>query len=168
MKINFFGDEQTIMNATFGICDDTDAAAKTPAYTDCTPANKDKWIAEVDNQTGKAIGFIAVDNKIEIRRANGDMENRCDAMLHNEDNIIFIELKDQEKHWISHAVQDQLATTVNIFKANHDIDCYRHKQAYACNRAHPQFAFSQKELMQRFYHEHGIRLLITSQITIKE
>lgn len=92
--IDFFKDEMPVGDALFGICDDEDEAAKTPAYVDADAKHKEEWTAVVTNRSGKIISFIAVDNKIEIRRENGQMENRCDAMLHNDEYIIFIELKD--------------------------------------------------------------------------
>lgn len=103
-----------VKDTLFGICDDEDEAAKTPAYVDVDVNRQDKWTAIVKNKSEKIISFIAVDNKIEIKRDNGQMENRCDAMLHNDDYIVFIELKDQGKDWIRHAVEDQLVTTINI------------------------------------------------------
>lgn len=165
--IDFFKDEMPVGDALFGICDDEDEAAKTPAYVDTDAKHKDEWTAIVTNRSGKIISFIAVDNKIEIRRENGQMENRCDAMLHNDEYIIFIELKDQNKDWIKHAVEDQLATTIKVFKQWHDISLFKHKLAYACNRRHRRFAFSNKEDMQRFRNQHGVRLNIGCDIIIK-
>ncbi|WP_298454804.1 hypothetical protein [uncultured Prevotella sp.] len=165
--IDFFKDETPVGYALFGICDDEDEAAKTPAYVDADEKRKEKWTAVVANKSGKIISFIAVDNKIEIRRENGQMENRCDAMLHNDEYIVFIELKDQGKEWIKHAVEDQLATTINVFKQCHDISLFKHKLAFACNRRHRTFAFSQKEYMQRFRNLYGVRLNIECNIMIK-
>lgn len=167
MNINFFKEEIQLNENIFGICDDEDETIKTPAYADTNPANLHKWIAKVTNKSGKSVGFIAVDNKIEIKRENGDMENRCDAMLHNKNYIIFVELKDQGKDWIKHAVEEQLLTTINIFKNCHDITQFRYRLAYACNKKHPTFAVSHKEYMQRFKNEHNVRLVIGSDITLK-
>ena len=117
----------------FGICDDEDESAKTPAYVSIDPT--DKWVAIVQNRTEKPINFTAVDNCIEIRRANGDMDNRCDAILTNDEHIVFIELKVQRTSgWITHAVDEQLQTTIDHFKENCDIDKYRYKRAFVCNR----------------------------------
>lgn len=167
MDIDFFKDEEVVSEKLFGICDDGDDAVKSPAYVDKDPAKIDNWIAKVSNEFAKAVCFIAVDNKIEIRRENGEMENRCDAMLHNEDYIIFIELKVQGRDWIKHAVEEQLLTTINIFKSCHDISQFRHRIAYACNKKHPAFAVSRKEYMQRFKNEHGVRLIIGCDILLK-
>ncbi len=165
MAINFFEDEKVVNDVRFGICDDVDVSVKTPAYVDLT--HEARWVAKVTNNSGCPVGFIAVDNKIEMRRENGEMENRCDAMLHNDIYVIFVELKDQTKNWIKRAVEEQLLTTINIFKANHDISKYRYRIAYACNKRHPVFAVSQKEYMQRFKKEHNVRLIIGCDIVLK-
>lgn len=165
--IDFFKDEIPVDCSLFGICDDEDKSEKTPAYVDCNADNRKNWIAEVNNSSGAPVEFIAVDNKIEILREDGNLENRCDAMLHNEKYIIFVELKNQRQEWIKHAVEEQLATTINIFKQNHDISVFRHKFAYACNKQHPSFASSHKEYMHKFRKEHGVRLVICNEITIK-
>ena len=166
-RIDFFKKESEVSAKRFGICDDTDEGAKTPAYIDTNPDNECEWIACVDNRTTKSVCFIAVDNKIEIRRANGEMENRCDAMLHNEDYLVFIELKDLKKNWIQHAVEEQLLPTINVFKANHAISTVRHRLAYACNKKHPQFAYSHKVYMQQFKDTTGVRLIIGRDIILK-
>ena len=115
------------LTKNFGICDDEDESAKTPAYVSIDPT--DKWVAIVQNRTEKPINFTAVDNCIEIRRANGDMDNRCDAILTNDEHIVFIELKVQRTSgWITHAVDEQLQTTIDHFKENCDIDKYRYKR----------------------------------------
>ena len=71
MDIDFFKDEEVVSEKLFGICDDGDDAVKSPAYVDKDPAKIDNWIAKVSNEFAKAVCFIAVDNKIEIRRENG-------------------------------------------------------------------------------------------------
>lgn len=140
---------ENIYAKKFGICDDEDEGAKTPAYISTNPA--DKWVAVVQNQTEKAINFTAVDNCIEIRRSNGDMDNRCDAILTNDEHIVFIELKVQRTSgWITHAVDEQLQTTIDHFKENCDINKYRYKRAFVCNRKFPRFNVSNKEKMNVF------------------
>lgn len=165
--IDFFHNETVVKSRLFGICDDEDSTVKTPAYYDEDERNENMWGARVTNNSTKDISFIAVDNAIEIRRENGDMESRCDAMLHNDENIIFVELKDQRENWIEHAVNDQLLTTVNVFKKCHDINTFRHRVAYACNKKHPMFAKSHRTMMQKFKNEHGVRLVICRDIVIK-
>lgn len=167
LDIDFFRNEIVVKSRMFGICDDEDSTIKTPAYYDEDEKHEEKWCAKVTNNSNKDISFIAVDNAIEIRRENGDMANRCDAMLHNDDNIIFVELKNQRGKWIDHAVNEQLLATINVFKKCYDINTFRHRVAYACNKKHPVFAVSHKTMMQKFRNDHGVRLVISREITIK-
>ncbi|TWV15132.1 hypothetical protein FQ707_02115 [Bacteroidaceae bacterium HV4-6-C5C] len=168
MPINFFTplcQTENIRNKEFGICDDEDINNKTPAYID--KIDPKKWIAIIKNTTGKSLNFTAIDNCVEIRKENGDMDNRCDGMLTNEENIVFIELKDQQKNWVQHAVDKQLQTTIDHFKANYDITKYKHKRAFACNRKHPRFQCSYKEKMSTFYQKNKIRLNLENVIVFK-
>lgn len=163
--IDFFKKECTTEHITaneFGIIDGENSDK---AYVDYN--NRDKWIAVVKNKSGYPVNFTAIDNCIEILRPDGNNDNRCDAMLSNHQNLIFIELKDQNKDWIDHAVNDQLATTIRHFKDNYDITKYRKTKAYACNKAHPQFHYSHIELMERFKNDFDVRLCIGSEIVIK-
>ena len=167
--IDFFKAEcqtENISETIFGICDDEDSDIKTPAYVSYDPI-QDNWIATVKNQSEHCLNFTAVDNCIEILRSDGSMDNRCDAMLTNKDNIIFVELKDQKECWIRHAVDEQLQTTIDHFKDNYDISQYKHKKAYACNRRHPNFHVSYKEKMSQFFSRNRIRLSLEATIIIK-
>lgn len=164
--IDFFQDEQCVQVKCFGICDDLDESVKTPAYVNTNVSDMDSWGAVVLNKTNADVYFIAVDNKIVIRRSNGDMENRCDAMLHNDKNIIFIELKDQWERWIEHAVQDQLQTTIDVFKQYYDIMQFECRRAYVCNLRHPFFSYSHKQLSQQFFQKNKVRLYIQREIEI--
>lgn len=168
-NIDFYKDEELVTAEIFGLCDDPDENTKTPAYVSIDAADKFHWGTNVTNKSSKNIYFIAVDNKIEILRDNGEMENRCDAMLHNDDNIIFVELKDRsdKTDWIKYAVENQLLTTINVFKDNYDISKFKHRVAYACNRRHPHFVVSSKEYMQKFWKKNKVRLVISNNITIK-
>lgn len=162
--IDFFEKEILVPAREFGICDDEDVSVKTPAYVDVS--SKDKWIARVTNTSGQPLNFIAVDNAIEIKRADGEMACRCDAMLRNARYIVFIELKSQGKQWIRHAKR-QLSETIDVFKGSYDIRRYPYRLAYACNKKHPYFAVSRKEEMQHFFQRNGVRLIIDSHIQIK-
>lgn len=166
--VDFFGEEKIVNSLHFGICDEPDETVKTPAYIDCDEENESLWTANVTNKSEKDIAFIAVDNKIEILREDGSTENRCDAILHNNDNIIFVELKNQRNNWIKHAVEKQLLTTINIFKQNNNIEDFRHRLAYVCNKRHPHFSVSHKQYMQKFRSENNVRLIIGSNIIIKK
>ena len=164
-NIDFFKAECQTDNITarhFGICDAQDGSK---AFVDYD--NEDIWIAKVDNRSGQPLNFTAIDNCIEIKRADGNMDNRCDAMLTGAGYIIFIELKIQDKNWITHAVEEQLQTTIDHFKATHTLEGYRKKFAYACNRRHPYFQSSEMTRMNNFRRKNGVRLCIASEIVIK-
>lgn len=148
MSIDFFiakCQTENIVDKEFGICDDEDEEKKTPAYVDRN--QPDKWGAVVKNQTNQSINFTAVDNCVEMNRSDGTMDFRCDAMLTNDDNIVFVELKVQAADWIFHAVDEQLQTTIDHFKANHDLSRYKYKRAFVCNKRHPNFRVSYKDKM---------------------
>ncbi len=95
------------------------------------------------------------------------MDFRCDAMLTGAGYIIFIELKDQMGNWINHAVNDQLQTTIDHFKSNNDIYQYPKRLAYACNKRHPRFQYSNMEMMNNFRSRNKVRLIIANEIVIK-
>jgi hypothetical protein len=162
MSIDFFqADCQDDTTASlFGICDNQDGSR---AFIDT--ANQDEWIAKVLNDSSINVILTAIDNCISILRADNTMDRRCDAMLTYTDNIIFVELKDEEKKWIPDAVE-QLETTIINFTANHDITQFRHKRAFAANKKHPNFRHSNLERYQRFYIKYKIRLNIEATIKI--
>ena len=92
MSINFYEArcQSTTNEALCGLYDKED---KTPAKI--VHIQKEKWNATIINPTQKRITHTAIDNCIEIMRANGEMDNRCDSMLTYPENIIFIELKNK-------------------------------------------------------------------------
>ena len=119
--VDFFIPKCQVLGITaemFGICDDDDKAEKTPAYVSLD--NEEKWGAIIRNYSGKPLNFTAVDNCVVVRRDNDDMENRCDAMLSNADNLVFVELKNERQKWFPHAVE-QLQKTIDVFKQYNDV-----------------------------------------------
>lgn len=167
-KIDFFAPKcqtEGIVADEFGICDDIDKAEKTPAYVDYM--HKDKWAARVENHTGAPLNFTAVNNCLSFEREDGNKDNCCDALLTSRDHIVFIELKDQRKDWISHAVERQLQTTIDHFKASHDLGRYKCCRAFVCNRRHPAFQVSHKEMMSQFYRRNKVRLVIQGVVVFK-
>lgn len=128
--VDFFIPKCQVIGITaerFGICDDVDTAEKTPAYVNYE--NEKKWGAIIKNNSGKPLNFTAVDNCVVVRRENDDMENRCDAMLSNADNLVLVELKNERQKWFSHAVE-QLQKTIETFKQYNDVSMYKRKRAY--------------------------------------
>lgn len=146
----------------FGLADPQD---KTPAIV--LYNEPEKWVAEVENRTGIPLNFTAVDNCIEIFREDGQMENRCDAIITGGNYLIFVELKDQRGDWIQYAVENQLKTTIRCFKENCEMSRYRKRYAYACNKRHPQFQYSHMSMMDEFRKETGVRLCIVNKIVMK-
>ena len=164
-NINFFipcCQIKNISEARFGICDPQNGGQ---AFVDFI--NEENWVAIVENRTGQPVNFTAEDSCVEIRRDDGTMDFRCDAMLTGAGYIIFIELKDQKDNWINHAVNDQLQTTIDHFKHNHDINQYTKRLAYACNKRHPKFQYSNMEMMNDFRNRNKVRLIIANEIILK-
>ena len=171
MSVNFFQtecQEPPIIAPSFGICDEkednkSEINKNKKAYTNIQDINT--WIATVENPEMVSITFTAIDNCIEILRGDGSLERRCDCMLTYPDNIVFVELKEVEKSWISDAVE-QLETTIQHFTLNHDIHVYRHKRAFACNKKHPKFHVIEPSTKRRFFDTYRVRLNIQGVIKI--
>ncbi len=163
MSINFFDrgcQESPITASSFGICDAQDGSK---AYTDILDATT--WVAKVENPEAKAIIFTAIDGCIEILREDGSIERRCDAMLIYTDNIVFVELKEVNKQWINDAIE-QLEITIQNFRANHDLNLFKHKRAFACNKKHPSFHVIEPETKRRFFDTYRVRLNVQAVIKV--
>ena len=93
MQVDFFSNpNKTSSNKSkFGLCDDvaSENCPKNPAYID--EYDNDKWTAIITNTDQKIAIFYPIDNCIEIRRPNGEMDNRCDGLLKYDGNLIFVE-----------------------------------------------------------------------------
>ena len=143
----------------FGLCDDQNT---TRAYVDtAAPA---KWVATVENPSQQAITFTAID-KCVISDSDAPGRGRCDGMLTTEDLLYLVELKDQKTNWQPHAIE-QLESTIQFLRANHDLTRFRHKKAYACNKRHRPFVFIDQELKLRFFRTSDFRLHIQATISV--
>ena len=165
MGADFFVKKCQTKNVTaeeFGICD---RGHGTPAYVSYERPRE--WIARITNLTGRPVNFTAVDNCVDLRRPDGSRDFRCDAMLTSATHIVFIELKEQRHKWVRHAVEDQLQTTIDHFKASYDISRYRHKLAFACNRLHPNFQCSRIQYLQDFWNRNHVRLSLSNHVIIR-
>ncbi len=87
-------------------------------------------------------------------------------MLTYTDNIVFVELKDERKEWISGAIE-QLEATIISYKTAHNLDKYRHKMAFAANKRHPNFHTIDNETMKSFFDNHRVRLNVQAEIVVK-
>lgn len=105
--------------------------------------------AIVSNTTGAPLTFEPLDHNIVLHPTKDTTYSLCDCMLYNQEQLCFIELKAKGKEWLTDAV-NQLSSTIDLFQGNHDMGAYSRRTAYAANKRHPQFHFSQKELMQTF------------------
>jgi hypothetical protein len=164
MRINFFAQPCSSNSSaeTFGLCDDADDQ---PAYISETDVEKAAWIAIVKNKLKVEIQFVAVDNCIDLRRANGDLESRCDGLLTYETNLDFVELKDKKYRWLESGTA-QIENTIRLFSAFHDLKQYRRKRAFVSNRSFPQFTSHQTSTKERFRDQYGVRLFAQQEIII--
>lgn len=162
--MNFFDTSfQTPISATeFGLCDNGTGGQ---AYTDCE--NPTSWIATVKNPDAEDWMFTAID-KGAIEDCEFVAKGRCDGMLSQDrQTLVLVELKDQLKGWIPHAIQ-QLEDTIELFQTTHpsDWDAFIKKRAYACNKHHPFFQHSHKEDCLRFFQCYKVRLHIEATISL--
>ncbi len=166
MPIDFFisGCKSTTAKDKFGLCDDP-SPAKNPAYID--ENSSENWIAEVDNVGEILVDLHAIDNCIEILSPNGEMESRCDCMLHFNKSLIFAELKNRGyRGWIAKGSK-QVSNSIRIFKENHDIGDYDKVEAYVCNKQRPLAITSISTTVQKFKDETGLNLKIERNIKIE-
>jgi len=141
----------------FGLCDDQNGEK---AYSDTTAPSK--WIATVKNDNALNLTFTPIDKCI-IQDHEYPGRGRCDGMITSEEHLYFIELKDEAKSWITGAIE-QLESTIEFFKENHDINEKSNKKAFACNKQHGRFQEIDNELNLTFYRKHKVRIDIQSQI----
>jgi hypothetical protein len=166
MPIDFFvsGCKSATVKDKFGLCDDP-PPAKNPAYIkEDTP---DDWIAEVDNKNEISVELYAIDNCIEVLRPNGEMESRCDCMLHYSNSLVFAELKDRaSRGWLAKG-SSQVSTTINKFKENHNINDFDKVEAYVCNKQRPLAITGINTTVQKFKDETGLILKSDRNIKIE-
>jgi hypothetical protein len=162
MSINFYKaecQELTITNKEFGLCDDQNS---TKAYTNIDDPLK--WIATVKNAQNKPLVFTAIDKCI-IKDNEETGRGRCDGMLTSSEHIYFVELKDVKPPWITGAIE-QLESTIQFFIVNHDINRYRHKKAFACNKKRSHFHEIDNESNLNFFRTYRVRIDVQAEIII--
>jgi hypothetical protein len=168
MTIDFFQEKcsgQT-NKKLFGLCDDNKKPTA-PAYLD--EKDGSKWIAVVVNEYEYDVTFLAIDNCIEIKKNDGNMEKRCDAALFYDENFIFVELKERSakgNDWVKDAEQ-QLKTTITYFEQALEAEKFIKKKAYIANSEHPKFKTSQIGRMSRFFQETGYVLRVENRIILE-
>ena len=87
-------------------------------------------------------------------------------MLHYDTTLIFVELKDRDSgRWLGKA-RDQLETTIDIYKANGDVNTYFRRYGYVANRQRPYFNAASPALAEQFEDDTGFVLVIDDFIKI--
>ena len=115
------------------------------------------------------VNFVPVDHCIELRRADGSMDNRCDGCLFYRDTIIFVELKQRKgkgNQWIKDGEQ-QLRSTIGYFEQQEEARNFPIKKAYIANSEKPLFRTGQAVRMERFFSETNYILRIENRINIE-
>lgn len=153
----------------FGLCDDP-PPAKNKAYISEDGHKKNTWIAQVLNKDEKSIHFYAIDHCIEISKPNEPKkeESRCDGLLVTESFYKFIELKDcklSDRNWRKKGNQ-QLKTTISIFRENYPEIPTTTISAQLCNKKHSSSNILYQDSQDEFFQETGIILEIKRQITL--
>jgi len=167
MSLDFFGTdcgEPPRNENLFGICDDQDG---TKAYTETQ--QKDKWIATIKNDNQITVTFTAIDNCIIIlKKGTQNKESSCDGMLTFKNSIFLIELKNQGTGGWLPTAKNQLKNTIKLLEQNINLNDFKYKKAYACNRRHPSFTTIDNEYSKRFFKEtNGFRIDAQAEIVIK-
>lgn len=165
--MNFFAAkydrEPARTDAQFGIVD-----REGEPFARSTMDSKDEpWDVNVKNLSSQPLHFIPVDKNIVVKR-KGDMVSMCDGLLHKVDNsyLAFIEIKNRKRSDFTHA-KEQLASTIEVFKANHAVDGFAKRLAIIADHRRPCFQVSHKVEMNEFRSKNGFRLLYQSSVEVK-
>ncbi|RZK21163.1 MAG: hypothetical protein EOO43_10745 [Flavobacterium sp.] len=162
MSLDFFHakcQEPPIRDTQFGLCDDEDGGR---AYTDTTDSSK--WIATVLNDSRQEVVFTAID-KCVLHDNEYTGQGRCDGMLTTDTHLYLVELKNQVPPWQSQALE-QLASTIQMLLASHDISQYKKRKAFACNKKRDAFVVIDNELNKSFFRRTTFRIDIQAEIVI--
>ena len=162
MSVNFFEttcQEPPLNNVLFGLCDDKKGAK---AYSNT--GDSTKWVATVKNDNKKLLIFTAVDKCI-IKDNEQRGRGRCDGLLTSDEHIFFVELKDQAKDWITDSIE-QLESTIQFFIESHNINKYKHKKAFACNKQHNHFQEIDNEFNRSFFRKYKVRIDLQAEIIV--
>lgn len=166
MPINFFdGACKTESNKIeFGICDGLHLS-KIPAFID--DSNPSEWIGKVINPSNKDVDFYAIDNCVEILKADGvSQESSCDGMLHFYNCIVFVELKKRGgSGWLKKA-REQLSITIKKFTLDYDLLDFEKVEAYACNGLKPFANKGNNIELQKFKDDTGLIMYAQQDIAL--
>lgn len=148
----------------FGLCDDA-PPAKTSAYID--EIDESKWIGIVDNPDLKLVGFYGIDHCLVFKRGTGEeTQQECDGLLHYDDELIFVELKDRQYRGWAKTGCEQLIATIEYMRKADSFDKFRSVKAYICNKQRPFFNANYNCHIQEFKERTGLELNILRKITL--
>lgn len=128
-----------------------------------------KWIAKVSNDNDLTIAFTAIDNcLIVLKEGTKDKESTCDGMLTFSNSLYLVELKKQGAGgWLSDA-KSQLEKTIKLLRSKHNLEEYKYKKAYACNKKHPNFTVIDAAERKAFFERtKGFRIDAQAEIVVK-
>lgn len=150
----------------FGLCDD-ELQPKNPAYiNEMSPST---WIGIVDNPNLELVGFYGIDHCLILKSCEGEgTQKECDGLLHYNNELIFVELKDRQyRGWAKTACR-QLADTISYFKRTSSLEKFNKVRAYVCNKQRPVFNANYNCHIQEFKDETGIQLNIQQRICLDD
>ena len=147
----------------FGIYDAEDKSPAKLKYDD-----ENIWNAIVINDNCKNLLFTAIDNCIEIKKTDGDMDNRCDCMLIYEETLLIIELKNKRDSWQSEGLSQIEATIKQMMEDIQFYNKFKKRKAIVANRKNqfPSFQESNKEQREYFKKEYKTRIQFEAEIII--
>ena len=156
----------------FGICDgDPKATTDDLQRASIKTTQPGTWEATVRNSNQRPCVFTPIDHNVPIYKdeTKAEKDSSCDGMLvydgPQKQGIVFIELKNRRMNWIEEGIQ-QLAHTIKLFSANHNLSNYSPRRANLANKRHPHFHYQQTEPREYFRNHLKIRLNIEAQITL--
>lgn len=165
MRFDFFQESCSSVSSKkiFGLCDDTPPPSK-PAYI--KEEEGEAWIGVVNNSSELECTFHAIDNCVELRDYENQLESTCDGLLEFENNLIFIELKEaRSSGWFQKGVS-QIKNTILLFKKEQNIEDWNSVSAYICNSQFPKANVQRSSSLEKFKDETGIILKDERFITI--
>jgi len=181
MSHDFFKNEQQVKSVEeFGIIDSAQKTGKgqKTAYVDYD--NKISWNTKIISYNRNDIYFNAIDGNIIFYRSqekNNEKERSCDAMLHTDDTLVFLEIKDWNKKYkdktgkkvsFLESATEQLENTIAHFYKNHSEKQFSRRYAYISNKHKPNFSFSNPATQQTFKdNTKGFILKVSTTIELK-
>lgn len=147
----------------FGLCDDRPHQR---AYIDTLDGRK--WMAVFHNDARREVTFTALDHCIEFRKANANMEKRCEGIITFSDTIIFVEIKERTgdaKTWAKDA-DKQLRVSIALIEAKVNLDAFPDKRAAITNRLQNKSNEKHSVRMKQFLEQTGYVLRVNNRIII--